>query len=108
MCRSALKVNNNTTELEAAHIVPRNLRGADDVRNGLGLCRRHHWAFDKGLFGLDDARRVIVPANVKSIKENEPLAAFSGTKILQPLDPKLAPSAAAIKWHREHILGGGP
>jgi hypothetical protein len=35
---------------QAAHIVPKNKNGTDDPRNGLTLCRAHHWAFDAGLF----------------------------------------------------------
>jgi hypothetical protein len=37
-------------EAEAAHIKPHELRGADDVRNALALCRTHHWSFDRGLW----------------------------------------------------------
>ncbi|WP_336365266.1 HNH endonuclease [Halalkalicoccus salilacus] len=37
-----------TPEVEAAHIYPRSENGRDDVRNGIALCRLHHWAFDTG------------------------------------------------------------
>lgn len=46
------------SELEAAHIVPVAERGPDEVRNGLSLCVRHHWAFDAGVFTLTDDHRV--------------------------------------------------
>jgi hypothetical protein len=35
-------------EAQAGHIVPKNKNGTDDPRNGLTLCRAHHWAFDAG------------------------------------------------------------
>ncbi len=38
--------------LEAAHIVARQFDGCDDPRNGMVLCRNHHAAFDRGLFGV--------------------------------------------------------
>lgn len=41
-------------EVEAAHIFPRDLHGADDPRNGIALCRFHHWAFDGHLFVMED------------------------------------------------------
>jgi putative restriction endonuclease len=40
-------------EVQAAHIYPVEKEGPDDVRNGLALCRFHHWAFDGALIGID-------------------------------------------------------
>ena len=51
-------------EVDAAHIVPRSMFGSDDARNGLALCKRHHWAFDKGMLGIDDDRKIVVPSVV--------------------------------------------
>jgi hypothetical protein len=45
-------VVDNLHEAQAAHIVPKNKNGTDDPRNGLTLCRAHHWALDAGLFTL--------------------------------------------------------
>lgn len=42
------------SELEGAHIWPVEQDGPDDPRNGLSLCRRHHWALDHGFFTLSD------------------------------------------------------
>lgn len=42
-------------EAQAAHIYPVEKNGKDDVRNGLALCRLHHWAFDGALLGVDAA-----------------------------------------------------
>lgn len=45
---------------EAAHIIPHTTSKNDDVRNGLSLCKLHHWVFDKYLISIDEAYRVIV------------------------------------------------
>jgi len=29
--------------------------------NGLALCKNHHWAFDRGWFGVDDDCRIVIP-----------------------------------------------
>lgn len=55
VCRSTfvLKEDGRSyVEAEAAHIIPLPHRGPDDPRNGLALCRRHHWALDNGFFGI--------------------------------------------------------
>lgn len=47
-------------EVEAAHIYPKSEGGADDVRNGLALCRLHHWAFDVGWIGITEDHEITV------------------------------------------------
>jgi hypothetical protein len=48
--------NEDIVEAEAAHIIPVKYFGSDDPRNGLSFCRRHHWAFDMGLFTVTDTK----------------------------------------------------
>jgi putative restriction endonuclease len=105
-CRSALATSQGQSELEAAHIVPRNIGGINDARNGLGLCRRHHWAFDRGLFGVDASRRIHVPDGVRSMPQNEPLNSLHGVQITEALKPSMAAHADALAWHMEHIVSG--
>lgn len=105
VCGTSVRTPDLMSEFEAAHIVPRNLLGSDDVRNGLGLCRRHHWAFDKGLYGFDKSRKVIVPGRIKSIKENAPLLQFEGALMRATKNPTLAPAPEALKWHLENVVG---
>lgn len=45
-------------EVEAAHVHPRGLNGADDPRNALAMCRFHHWAFDGFLFVIEPDLRI--------------------------------------------------
>ena len=104
VCDTALMVPNGRSELEAAHIVPRSRMGSDDARNGLGLCKRHHWAFDNGLFGLDEKRRIWIPEKVRAVPGNKPLLEFQGRGIKEAADARLVASAEAIRWHLEHIV----
>ncbi|OYD26039.1 HNH endonuclease [Oceanimonas baumannii] len=94
----------SNNEVEAAHIIPVASNGPDDVRNGLTLCRKHHWAFDRGMWGLTDTLTVTVPASVQALPQNDQLTAFDGKKIYQPKDISLQPHIDAIRWHRDNIL----
>lgn len=47
-------------EVEAAHIYPRSENGREDIRNGLALCKLHHWAFDNGWLSVRDRYEVLV------------------------------------------------
>lgn len=91
-------------EVEAAHIVPRRLKGADDARNGLALCRAHHWAFDRGLFGIQPKRLILVPTPVKEIKQNKRLADLDGKNLTIPTPATLSPSNKAFEWHLANIV----
>jgi hypothetical protein len=54
--------------VDAAHILPYAEYDLDDVRNGLCLCKLHHWAFDEGLIEIrhDGSNYVVaVPAQVE-------------------------------------------
>jgi predicted restriction endonuclease len=39
-------------EVQGAHIYPKGRDGSDDLRNGICLCRRHHWAMDAGWISI--------------------------------------------------------
>ena len=93
-------------EPHAAHIVPRRLKGADDARNGLLLCRTHHWAFDEGLIGVRPDYRVVVPSTVLALGANESLEALADQKIKLPENEQLAPDLKALEWHMNHLLIG--
>ncbi len=91
-------------EAEAAHIVPRGVKGADDARNGLALCRSHHWAFDQGLFGILPDRKITVHPSAAADIRNAHLVAFDGQNIREPNNPSLRPDAQALAWHLKNVV----
>lgn len=105
LCKKALRTPDGKYEAEAAHIIPRGKRGADDARNGLLLCRSHHWAFDMGLFGFDSDRRVVVPKSVADASINKPLLDYVGQVLPTPNDPMRAAHDDALAWHLKNIVG---
>ena len=91
-------------EATAAHIVPKHKSGTDDPRNGLALCRTHHWAFDAGVFSVDTDYRVqLSPAMERADVQNFGLVALGSKLILLPGNDALRPHPDALAWHREHI-----
>lgn len=104
VCGESLKSPRGMIELDAAHIVPRSRLGSDDARNGIALCKRHHWAFDGGLFGIGIQREIIVPHPVQQMPANAVLTNFNGRQIREAFQPHLRAHADALAWHRENIL----
>ncbi len=104
VCGSGIRSPRGLREVEAAHIVPRSRFGADDPRNGLCLCRTHHWCFDKGLFGINDDRRIIVPKSVSQMGPNTALSSLRGQPIREASEPSMMASPQALEWHRKNVL----
>ncbi len=109
-----LKINSlkdMSWEVEAAHIVPHNEKGRDDILNGLSLCHLHHWAFDAGWLTLQANFRIQVSSKVKSLSADfgiigkyDFIRSFSdnNSKLLLPKRKEIYPHQKAIRWHREN------
>jgi len=84
--------------VEAAHILPFSEFHNDDPRNGLALCKNHHWAFDAGAISIGSDYTVQV---------SRKLAAADGfatrdAKLMLPADANCFPAVEALAWHREN------
>ncbi len=104
VCDKGLRTPDEKTEVEAAHIAPKNRGGTDDVRNGLALCRSHHWAFDNGLFGVAEDRTLLMPQKCRDIPENADLRMLVGKPIREAEPPPCRASDKAFSWHRDNIV----
>jgi hypothetical protein len=92
-------------ESQAAHIIPKSKKGTDDLRNGIALCRFHHWAFDRGIFSIEDNYTIVVSPQVANFSENpESVKALSGIRVALPETPEARASTASLEWHRNNVL----
>lgn len=105
VCKLQILTLNGESVTEAAHIIPFTNSNNDDVRNGISLCKLHHWAFDRFLFSVDESFSVTVS---DLMTENGPaewkLASLDGKGILLPEQQELYPAKEAFAWHREKML----
>lgn len=91
--------------VDGAHIKPFAKFRDDRLRNGLSLCKNHHWAFDRGWFGIDDNYQLVVPRD--RIRETAPAGTqtmqdYHGELILLPSRTDYHPDPEALQWHREY------
>jgi putative restriction endonuclease len=99
ICGSKRESPDGDPEVEAAHIYPKSENGSDDIRNGIALCKLHHWAFDSGWLSLTDNHEIIV----KEAPDQNGYHSFKqleGRQIQLPNKQEAHPHPMFIKEHR--------
>lgn len=100
ICGSSRETPNGYPEVEAAHIYPKQEGGADDVRNGIALCKLHHWAFDTGWLAISDEYEILV----KDASERDGYYQFKqreGDTLHLPDNDEAKPHPMFLEHHRE-------
>ena len=105
VCELNIRASSGESVTDAAHIIPFSVSYNDDIRNGMSLCKSHHWAFDTGLISLDDDYQVIVSP---SMSEQGPTASMltqlRNRRIWLPREGEHYPAQDALTWHREKVM----
>ena len=100
-CRLRIITINSGSAVDAAHIIPFSISHDDGIGNGLALCKTHHWAFDNGLFSIDDRYMLSISS---TFDETGPAALLlrnlRDNQILLPSQKPFHPSLHAVRWHR--------
>lgn len=87
-------------EVEAAHIYPKSEEGRDDVRNGIALCKLHHWCFDVGWITITDDYKIRVPDAPERTGYYE-FKQLDGDSLHLPGKDQLKPHTIFIEARRE-------
>jgi len=95
--------HNVESVVEAAHIEPWAKTRNDDIHNGLALSRNVHWAFDRGLWSVDDQFRILIQS--ERFQEWGPddlgLATYRGRMLQFAPQATLRPRAEYLRRHRQ-------
>jgi putative restriction endonuclease len=100
VCGKSRETPEGDPEVEAAHIYPKSENGVDDVRNGLALCKLHHWAFDNGWLAVSDDYELLV----RDVPEREGYYEFKqleGDQLVFPENPDVLPHQLYLEAHRK-------
>ena len=105
VCELRIVTMDGESATDAAHIIPFRISKSDDVRNGISLCKLHHWAFDKGLISLNETYQVVVSPLMSDRRPTEwMLTAFQDKPIRLPECNQFRPAQDVLDWHREKML----
>lgn len=107
VCGLRIMTLEGSSAVEAAHIMPFNVSANDDLRNGMALCKLHHWSLDEGLLSVDENYCVLVSSLMKAARPTEwMLTDLSRKQLLLPRNAALHPAQEYLHYHRENIFLG--
>lgn len=103
VCNMRILTLEGASVVDAAHIVPFSVSANDDIRNGIALCKLHHWSFDEGLFSIDEDYRVMTTPLLSAQRPTEwLLTELKNKQIMLPENTTLYPAQEALHYHREN------
>lgn len=104
ICRNRVVTPENQTLVEGAHIIPWSQSNNDDPRNGISLCRSHHWMFDQMMITIQPDFMIRLSGWLE--KENnrvEDTLQWSDREIMLPGNRRFLPSEEALSHHNERF-----
>jgi putative restriction endonuclease len=109
LCKIKMLLPSGITLVEAAHIHQFSKSKNDDINNGMALCRNHHWAFDQGLWSINEDFKILVACEEfteQSINQVSLKSYHFQTLDFSWLKPEYRPSQKNLDWHRKHKFIG--
>lgn len=105
ICQSRVVTPNGYTLVDAAHVWPRSISRNDDPRNGMALCKTHHWMFDQYLLSVTPEYRIRISPWLKSNGQNvDETLQLDGSPITLPADVRYKPAPIALNMHYGRFL----
>jgi putative restriction endonuclease len=108
-CGIRVKISDDLSLVEAAHIIPFGVSRNDRPDNGLALCPNHHWAMDRFLIAPcpDSDRRAgiwcVGPALDSRIEGQKDLLALANQPVIPPSEEKFYPALESLRWREKHL-----
>ncbi|MGK7906047.1 MAG: HNH endonuclease [Synechococcus sp.] len=103
-CKVRVIDRDHNNIVDGAHIKPFSEFRDNLLNNGISLCKNHHWAFDRGWFGINDNYEILIPSDrfhEESPQHTRPMKDFAGEVITLPLREEHYPRPEALQWHRD-------
>ena len=89
---------------EAAHLIPYATSHDDDPRNGMTLCKNHHWAMDRHLIAPTTGLAWRISACLDDrIEGQKDLIDLDGRSVILPKQPRYQPKAESLQWREDRL-----
>jgi putative restriction endonuclease len=109
-CGIRVLLDQATSLVEAAHLIPFRVSRNDKPTNGVALCPNHHWAMDRYLIApCPDVKRRAGVWRVNEerlddrIEGQRDLVTLAGRPLIAPSEEKFYPAVESLRWREEHL-----
>ncbi|SMO59055.1 HNH endonuclease [Gracilimonas mengyeensis] len=99
VCRSKVITPGGKVIVDGAHIIPWEVSYNDDPRNGISLCKNHHWMFDEHLYTVRPDYTILMSPILSEKGQKMDIANIANTKILLPANESYIPAEEALLYH---------
>lgn len=90
--------------VDAAHLIPFETTADDDPRNGMALCKNHHWAMDRYLIAPGpDGKWHVSPDLDDRIHGQREILSLASRNIILPVKDKYKPKQESLEWRMQHL-----
>lgn len=90
--------------VDAAHIIPFSVSHDDDPRNGMALCKNHHWAMDHQLIApCSNYKWKTHPDLDERYDSHRHLIGLDGKKLILPEEKCFVPKEESLRWREEKL-----
>ncbi|MFN0130459.1 MAG: HNH endonuclease [Verrucomicrobiales bacterium] len=103
-CGLRLRLPNGATIVDAAHLIPFSV-SYDDPRNGMALCKNHHWAMDSRLIAPGPDHHWHATRHLDDRQEGQRhLLQLAGRPLILPKESAYHPRPDALEWRLKALL----
>ncbi len=108
-CGIRVKISDDLSLVEAAHIIPFGVSRNDKPDNGLALCANHHWAMDRFLIAPcpDSKHRAGIWRIGQSldarIEGRNDLVTLANQPVIPPTEQRFCPAPESLRWRETHF-----
>ncbi|MCF8342478.1 MAG: HNH endonuclease [Chitinophagaceae bacterium] len=104
ICNQSIRLGDALVGIDCCHVKPIQHFGADNINNGIALCKIHHWALDRGAISISQEMSLLVSKKLNGNKLFEFFTSFENVSLFVPRAADSALGLKNIEYHANYIF----
>jgi putative restriction endonuclease len=104
ICSQSIRIGETLIGIDACHIKPIQHFGLDSIRNGIALCKIHHWGLDRGAISISKEMNLKVSKKLNGNKLDDFFTNFEEKQIFIPRYSEFQLDVNNVLYHEKYIF----